>query len=63
MYKNFKKVSFWAENKLGIIAMDNGNSNVMDAEMLSEMLGALSIAVCKRVSLRTGWCYLPVFIV
>ncbi|MCL4325548.1 MAG: enoyl-CoA hydratase/isomerase family protein [Candidatus Thermoplasmatota archaeon] len=45
MYKNFKKVSFWAENKLGIIAMDNGNSNVMDAEMLSEMLGALSIAM------------------
>lgn len=41
----FSKVQFWAENRVGIIALDNGTDNGMDVELLSELLGALSIAV------------------
>jgi len=44
----FSKVQFWAENRVGIIALNNGTDNGMNIELLSELLGALSIAVNDR---------------
>jgi len=45
MYKNFKKIQFWAEDRIGLIALDNGNENILDTDLLSEMISALTIAM------------------
>jgi|GEM_PF-5051700 len=48
MYKNFNKLQFWAEDHIGILAFDNGANNVFDLELLSELLGALSIGITDK---------------
>jgi len=48
MYKEFKKLQFWAEDGIGIMALDNGTNNDMDVELLSEILSALSVGITDR---------------
>jgi enoyl-CoA hydratase/carnithine racemase len=48
MYKNFNKLQFWAEDRIGILAFDNGVNNALDIELLSEILGALSIEITDK---------------
>ncbi len=45
MYREFKKLQFWAEDRLGVMALDNGTNNDIDVEMLSEILSALSVGI------------------
>ncbi|MGC8496800.1 MAG: enoyl-CoA hydratase/isomerase family protein [Thermoplasmata archaeon] len=45
MYKEFKKLQFWAEDRIGIMALDNGTNNDLDIELLSEILSALSVGI------------------
>lgn len=44
MMMKFTKVKFWNEDSIGLIAIDNGPDNLLDVNLVSELMAALTIA-------------------
>ena len=40
----FDKVKFWSEDGVGVVAIDNGELNLLDLDVLTQLMAALTIA-------------------